>query len=65
MEDPVEPFTAEVRANFDRYIRRPEHTNRARMSDEKHRIIQMFLHTSTLKPSNKLEVDLRSQVHGY
>ena len=28
-QDAVEPFTAEGHANFDRFIRRPEHTNRA------------------------------------
>jgi len=65
MQDAVEPFTAEVRANFDRFIRRPEHTNRARMSAEKRCLMQLFLRISTLKPTNKYEIDLRTQLHGY
>ena len=35
------------------------------MSSEKHRILQMFLRTPALRPLNKLEVDIRTQVHGY
>jgi len=31
----LEPFTAGLRANFGRFFRHPEYTNRARMSTEK------------------------------
>lgn len=61
----MEAFSKEVRENFEQYIRRPEHTNRARMSIEKRRIIEMFLRKPSLKPSNEIEINLRSQVHGY
>ena len=65
MQAPVQPFSAEIRNEFYQFIRRPEHTNRARMAYEKQQIIRMFLQTPGLQPTNKLEKDLRSQVHGY
>jgi len=58
MQDAGEPFTAEGRANFDRFIR-------VRMSAEKRRLMQLFLRIPTLKPTNKYEIDLRTQVHGF
>jgi len=35
------------------------------MSAEKRRLMQLFLHIPTLTPTNKYEIDLRSQLHGY
>ena len=61
----TQPFTPEVRAEFYEWIRKPELTNRARMSHEKDRILRMFLRTLNLRPSNALEADIRTQVYGY
>ena len=58
----VQPFSPD---EFYQFIRRPEHTNRARMSYEKQQVIRTFLQMPELQPANKLEKDLRSQVHGY
>ena len=55
----TQPFTPEVRAEFYEWIRKPELTNRARMSHEKDRILRMFLRTPNLRPSNALEADIR------
>jgi len=35
------------------------------MSTEKCRLIQLFLRIPALKPSNKYEIDLRTQLHGF
>jgi len=35
------------------------------MSAEKRRLMQLFLRIPTLKPTNKYEIDLRTQLHGY
>ena len=65
MQEPIQPFTPDVQAAFHQWIRRSEHTNRARMSPEKHRILLMFLRTPDLKPRNRIEADIRTQLHGY
>ena len=60
-------LTPEVPAEFQRWTRRPEHANRARMSPTNYCLLIMFLRAPELKlrPSNKLEADFRTQVHGY
>ena len=35
------------------------------MAPEKYRLLEMFLRTPELRPSNKLEADIQTQVHGY
>jgi len=35
------------------------------MSAEKRRLMQLFLRIPTLKPTNKYEIDLRTQLYGY
>ena len=65
MQEPIPAFSEDVRAEFYEWIRRPEHMNRARMSYEKQRILTMFLRTPSLRPLNKVENDIRIQVHGY
>ena len=53
-QDPVPPFSPEVRSEFYEWIRHPDHTN------------QRFLCNPGFETSNKIgKKDLRSQVHGY
>ena len=63
MQEAIQPFTPEVQAEFYQWIRQPDHTNRARMSPEKHCILLMFLRSPGLRPRNR--VDIRTQMHGY
>lgn len=65
MQEPIQAFPDDVRAEFYRWIGRPEHTNRARMSHDKRRILRMFLRKPDLKPSNKMESGFRTLVHKY
>lgn len=62
---PAHAFSEEIRTEFQQWVRRPDHTNRARMTSEKHRILRMFLRTPALRPVTKLEIDICTQVHGY
>ena len=48
MQEATQPLTLEVHAEFYKWIRRPEHTNRARMSPEKQRLL-MFLRSPSLR----------------
>ena len=65
MQEAIQPFTPEVQAEFYQWIRQPDHTNRARMSPEKHRILLMFLRSPDLRPRNRVELDIRTQISGY
>ena len=40
--DTIQPFTPEVQAEFQRWVRRPEHTNRARTIPKKYRLLIIF-----------------------
>ena len=42
MQEAIQPFTPEVQAESYQWIRRAEHTNRARMSPEKQRILLTY-----------------------